>query len=113
MTIDREMLENLRSIGDADFVAEVINIYVEDAPPRIEAIRAAIHSGDAEKLATAAHALKSGAGNGGAMDVFHLCGDIVVVARAGSLEGANAQLAKLESEHARAVRELREAIASG
>jgi HPt (histidine-containing phosphotransfer) domain-containing protein len=112
MTIDRETLENLRSIGDGGFVTEVINIYVEDAGPRIEAIRAAIHAGDAAKLASAAHALKSGAGNVGAMTVFHVCGDLEALARSGSIEGANQMLAQLESEHARAVRELREAVAA-
>lgn len=107
--LDPEMLASLESFGDPAFVAEVIDIYIEDAPPRIEAMRSAIAAGDATKLASAAHALKSSSGNVGASAVRELCAHL----EAHGLTGAAEKLAELEREYADAVMALREVASKG
>ena len=52
--------------------AEMIAIFLGDAPQHIEAIRNALAARDAAGVAEAAHALKSGSGNVGATRVYEL-----------------------------------------
>jgi HPt (histidine-containing phosphotransfer) domain-containing protein len=107
--IDPDMLASLQSFGDPEFVAEVIDLYIGDAPPRIETMRSAIAEGDAAKLAAAAHALKSSSGNVGATAVREICAYL----EANTLAGAAEKLVELEREQADAVKALREIVASG
>ena len=104
--LDPETIASLQDLGDPEFVAEVIDIYIADAPPRIETMREAIAEGDAEKLAAAAHALKSSSGNVGATAVCEICADL----EANTLEGATEKLAALEREYADAVTALRDVV---
>jgi HPt (histidine-containing phosphotransfer) domain-containing protein len=48
--------------GDEGFVAEVIGLFLDDAPGRMAEIREAVQQSDARRLAAAAHALKGSAG---------------------------------------------------
>jgi HPt (histidine-containing phosphotransfer) domain-containing protein len=47
--------------GDADLRAEIIQMFLEDCPMRVEEIRAAVAAGDAAALVSSAHALKGSA----------------------------------------------------
>ena len=105
--LDEETLAQLRAIGDASFFAELIDLFVADALPRIEAMRGAIVAGDATRLAAEAHALKSSSGNVGAAAMRGICADLEAAARAAVLEDAARMLAQLEHEYAVAVSELR------
>jgi two-component system sensor histidine kinase/response regulator len=55
--------------GDRDLLQELIGVFLEDAPQRIEAVRRALADRDAEALYRAGHALKGSAGNFGAPNV--------------------------------------------
>jgi HPt (histidine-containing phosphotransfer) domain-containing protein len=58
-------LADLRSIGEPDLIVELIDLYLEDASERIQAIKAAAARADATVLKQAAHTLKgSSAGLG-------------------------------------------------
>jgi HPt (histidine-containing phosphotransfer) domain-containing protein len=59
-------LGQLRRVGGEKLVAELIELFFETAPRRIEAIRAGVEGGDPEGVARAAHSLTSSAGNLGA-----------------------------------------------
>ena len=106
--IDPETLASLQSFGGPEFFAELIDIYITDAPPRIETMRMAIAEGDAAKLAFAAHALKSSSGNVGATAVRELCADL----EANTLAGATEKLAELEREYVDAVKALRAIVST-
>ena len=103
--VEPQTIAYLRQLGGADknFVHDLIALYVEDGGQRIAAIRAALEAGDPTELASAAHALKSSAGNMGAMTVRAIAEVIEQIGRKGTIEGAAAEAAKLELEHARAV----------
>jgi two-component system, sensor histidine kinase and response regulator len=78
--------------------AEIIAIFLGDAPNHIAAIRSALASRDAAGVAEAAHALKSGSGNVGATRVYELCDRLEAIAGRGDLAAAAATFDQLEKE---------------
>jgi CheY-like chemotaxis protein len=76
---------------------EMMQIYLADAPKRLTEIREALASRNADRLAEAAHALKSGSGSAGAARTFALCDRLETSARAGDLETAAAIVEQLEA----------------
>ncbi|MFP5246165.1 MAG: response regulator, partial [Thermoanaerobaculia bacterium] len=106
--LDANVIAGLRDLagGSDDFLKDIAQIYLEDAPQRIAAIRNAFATGDAAGVAEAAHALKSSSGNVGAEGVRKVCAELEEAGRAGKLD--EAKIRQLEVEYARAESELRE-----
>lgn len=74
--LDATVLDKLRKLLGAKskaFITNLIDIFLRDAPPRLEAMRQAIAANDAEQLKQAAHALKGSCGSLGAMRMAELC----------------------------------------
>jgi CheY-like chemotaxis protein/HPt (histidine-containing phosphotransfer) domain-containing protein len=69
--------------GDADFVGEVVDAYLADAPIQLEAMRAALAAGDLVALGRAAHTLKGNSRNVGASNLAEVARRIEEQARAG------------------------------
>ena len=74
--------------GEMDFVDELVDTFLEDAAAQIEAMRAALADGDLERLGRAAHSLKSGSLNIGALDLGATCRSLEETARAGEVPDA-------------------------
>lgn len=70
--IDPTALERLERLGDAAFVGQMIDLYLDYAPGRIAAAQAAFAAGDLPALEQAVHPLRSGSGNLGALVVMQL-----------------------------------------
>jgi two-component system, sensor histidine kinase and response regulator len=104
--LDAVTVARLRGMGDG-FFAEVANVYLEDAPSRLTAIRAAAAASDARALAIAAHAFRSGSGNIGAAEVHQLCSELEEMGNEGRLTGVRDTVAALEQAFARVEHELR------
>lgn len=64
--LDPGAVDRLLRIGGQDFLIEMIDLFLEHAPRRLEAARAAYGESDFQTLYRAAHSLKSTAGNLGA-----------------------------------------------
>jgi PAS domain S-box-containing protein len=99
--IDLRILQNLRELDDddePDFLADLINIYLTDAPKYLDHIRVAISAGDAASLKVASHTLKSSSANLGVMLLSDLCKELEMMARAvceaGDVEKLDLRLAK-------------------
>jgi two-component system, sensor histidine kinase and response regulator len=107
--VEEKTIVYLRQVGGADenFLHDIIVLYVDDAAMRLAAIRAALAANDPTELASAAHALKSSAGNVGAMKVRSIAETLEQIGREGSIEGAAAHFSALEAENARAIACLR------
>jgi len=112
--LDAEVIGNLREVGGGsdEFIRELANIYLSDAPSRLTSLREALRDNNAAELASAAHALKSSSGNIGAAAVRDLCTELETIGRSGAMDTAAAKVAELESEYRRAEAELRR-IAAG
>jgi HPt (histidine-containing phosphotransfer) domain-containing protein len=56
-----ELLDRLG--GDRELLRDIIQLFLEDTPPRLTALRHAVAAGDARAIRAEAHALKGSAGN--------------------------------------------------
>jgi histidine phosphotransfer protein HptB len=68
--IDQESIENLRSLnpGDNDeFLKEIVGIFLEDTPQRIEELDLSLASQDKVRFTRAAHSIKGSSANLGAL----------------------------------------------
>jgi HPt (histidine-containing phosphotransfer) domain-containing protein len=84
--------------GDRDLLQELIGVFLEDAPQRIEGVRRALADGDADALYKAAHALKGSAGNFGAPNVVSRANRLEALAQENDLETATTQFTSLVAE---------------
>ncbi len=71
--IDDDQIAYLLSIGDADFMEEMIVGFFEDIGDILPTLRAASAQGDTGKFRLGAHALKSASNNLGALSLAKLC----------------------------------------
>jgi histidine phosphotransfer protein HptB len=74
------------SMGDEEFMGELIDIYLEDMPLQLEALRVAVQSQDAAAAAATAHRLKGASGNMGADSLSALCHDLEISSRDNKLD---------------------------
>ena len=84
--------------GDEALFNEVIQLFLEDCPAQLSVIKAAIDSGDADGLRTAAHTLKGAAGNMSAKRLFDAALTLERLGAAGRLEAARAAWRTLSAE---------------
>jgi CheY-like chemotaxis protein/HPt (histidine-containing phosphotransfer) domain-containing protein len=102
--IDPAFLAGLRTLqapGEPDAVAELAELFLRDAPPRVERIHGAIADRDPVALREAAHGLKGSANNLGARRLAFTCDRIETAARLGDLPNASIAAGELDSEFGR------------
>ena len=58
-TIDRATFEALQQTAGAEFVGELVDTFLSEAPLMQQDLRAALAAGDADRFRRAAHSLKS------------------------------------------------------
>jgi histidine phosphotransfer protein HptB len=58
-TIDRATFEALQQTAGAEFVGELVDTFLAEAPPMLQDLRSALAAGDADRFRRAAHSLKS------------------------------------------------------
>jgi HPt (histidine-containing phosphotransfer) domain-containing protein len=83
--------------GEMDFVDELVDTFLDDGHAQIEAMGAALANSDAERLGRAAHSLKSGSLNIGALDLGETCRSLEEAARAGAVPDAAARIDAIAS----------------
>jgi CheY-like chemotaxis protein len=105
--LDPAAREQLRTLGDAAFLSELIATFLADAPALVETLRRSLAAGNAEELRRAAHTLKSNGRTFGATSLAEACQELETAARAGALEGAAELVGQVEArfEKARAALE--------
>ena len=64
--IDPHTFDELQANAGADFVAELVDTFAEEAPPLLAEMRSALAAGAAERFRRAAHSLKSNSSTFGA-----------------------------------------------
>ena len=101
--IDREAV---LATGDPQFIAELIETFLEDAPRLLRQLREAIGSGDAATVRLVAHGLKSNGAEFGATGFSDVCRDLEALGKSGRLDGAAPLLERIEASYASVAREL-------
>ena len=98
--IDARVLERLAegTGGDTEFVSELIQRFVADAPELVVAARAGLEAGDAEVVRRAAHTLKSNAATFGAHGLADRSRELEEAAKQGTLEDGPARVEAMAGE---------------
>ncbi len=98
--LDAEVIKSLLDLGDSDptLFKELVETFLADSPPRLEAMSLAAKAAQAEALERAAHGLKSSAGNMGARILAELCKELEQRGRTGNLEGVEPLVMKAMRE---------------
>jgi CheY-like chemotaxis protein len=97
--LDSEAVEGLRALGGEEFVAEVIDTFLDDAPALLATLREALERRDAEELRRAAHTLKSNGQTFGAPRFAAHCRELEELARSGELAGAPGLVERIDREY--------------
>ena len=87
--IDRATFEELNQMSGADFINELIDAFLEDAPLMIQNMRTAAATGDVESFRRNAHSLKSNAHTFGATELGRLAKELETMGRENNLEVGN------------------------
>jgi CheY-like chemotaxis protein len=104
--VDRPaLLERLG--GDEQLLSDVIQIFLDDCPVRLEAIRAAVSERHADRVRQEAHALKGAAANLSATGLFEAAQALERIGAENRLEAAEAGWRLVSAEAARAMDALR------
>lgn len=101
LALDAALARLEETVGDREFVAELIGDFLAALPAQLAALREACAEGDLQQLHRGAHTLKSNAATFGAEDFALACRELERVAGAG--EGAELQqaVARVEAAAAR------------
>jgi HPt (histidine-containing phosphotransfer) domain-containing protein len=98
-TIDAATFAELQAAAGVDFARELIDTFLQEAPPMIAALRSAFASGTAEAFRRSAHSLKSNANTFGALGLASLARDLelqgLAATRAESLDALDAEYARV------------------
>ncbi|KXK11431.1 MAG: putative two-component response regulator [Chloroflexi bacterium OLB14] len=87
--IDINTFNVLKESTDAEFIQELINTFLEDAPNQIEQMKNALTQKDAELFTRAAHTVKSNAATFGATELANLARELESMGRENNLEIGN------------------------
>ncbi len=93
-------LARLEEIGGADFVREMIDLFLQIAPQRLDDARRGAQVGDMDAVARAVHPLKSSAGNLGADAMQELAEHIEQMAVSRCPDAVAALMPRLEQSYA-------------
>lgn len=85
MVINPDRLQEV-AMGDDEFMIELIDLYLHDAPAQLEALSQAVGNQDTAAVSAAAHKLKGSCGNIGAEGLVNLCQQIEVSGKANRLQ---------------------------
>lgn len=112
--IDPTVINELIDLGPEtglQLVKDLLQLFSGEAPLRLGAMRDGLRQHDFKELASAAHAMRGGAGNLGALRVGVLCSRIEVEAKTGNVGAIGPLIDEVEAELAYVQRELAERLA--
>lgn len=99
--LDPKRLQELHELGDPSLVVELFQMFQQDVPPHLAALRDAITAQDAPAVQLLAHTIKGGSRNIGAQQLAAYCQMLETSAKAGNLATAYELLQSIENEFSR------------
>lgn len=115
VTSQDEILSGMRAwladtLGDAVdmMLPELAEIFVEDSPPLLDKIHAALTSGDQMTLKDAAHTLKGSCASMGIVNLAAHCQLVETAAKENNMLAASAAMPRLETEFNQVMRVMNE-----
>ena len=105
--IDRTTFNELKQISGAEFINELIDTFLDDAPRLYAELKSGLAEGNADSFRRAAHSLKSNAATFGAGRLAELAKDLEGIGRENRLGDTGDRLNVLNEELVSACDELR------
>jgi len=99
--IDRAALDRVRGLEEesgGELMRELIELFLEDSPAQMAAVKEAIYQSDFDALKRSAHSLKGSCASLGAMRVALICSELEKRGRDRHLDGTGEMLIQLEIE---------------
>ena len=109
--INQPTFESLKETVGADFIAELVRAFLEEAPALIAQLRPALLAGDTEAFRRAAHSVKSNASTFGATRLYDMAKELEFMARENQLGEVGGRIEVLEETFDRAAGVLTELCA--
>jgi HPt (histidine-containing phosphotransfer) domain-containing protein len=100
-TIDGETFAALRDATGGDFVRELVDTFLAEAPAMLADLRESLARGEADRFRRAAHSLKSNGNTFGALTLGTLAKDLELAGVAQVKDRGPSALADLEAEYLR------------
>jgi HPt (histidine-containing phosphotransfer) domain-containing protein len=107
-TIDRTTFEALQQTAGAEFVGELVDTFLAEAPLMLQDLRSSLAAGDADAFRRAAHSLKSNSNTFGALTLGALARNLELTGLGPAAEAKGATLDALDAEYARVAAALKE-----
>lgn len=104
--INKETFDELKQMSGDDFINELIDTFLEDAPKMIAEIKSALDSNDADTFRRAAHSMKSNAATFGATDLSALAKELEMLGKENKLNETGDKLKSMEDAYASVRQEL-------
>lgn len=97
--VAQEDFDALLELLDRDTMRDVIRLFVESVPARLETVAQGIASADTAAIATAFHTMRSGCGQLGAHPLEEVCFVAERAAKSGDLSSAAGYLQQARAEY--------------
>jgi HPt (histidine-containing phosphotransfer) domain-containing protein len=113
--LDTEVIVSLLELSDDDgpgILAELVEMYLTDTPPKLDALHEALTRGDSDAVAQLAHTVKGSSGSLGAKRMAVLCAELEEQGRRRNLSEAAGILSQVSREYQTACRALEAAVRS-
>lgn len=110
--IDRATFDALKQTAGADFVRELVDTFLQEAPSMLDELRRALAAQDADKFRRTAHSLKSNSNTFGALTLGAMARELELGGLSKANENRGQPLDALAGEYSRvaaALTELRHA----
>jgi HPt (histidine-containing phosphotransfer) domain-containing protein len=104
--IDEAALERLEEWGGPSLSNEIVRLFLDHGPTRMDQIRGAIDGEDLDVPERGAHSLKSSAANVGARHVQEAASELELAASGGDLQRFRGLIPNLEAAYAQAAEQL-------
>jgi HPt (histidine-containing phosphotransfer) domain-containing protein len=104
--IDKTTFDELKQMSGDDFINELIDTFLEDAPKMIAEIKSSHAANNAETFRRAAHSMKSNAATFGASQLAALAKELEMLGKENKLHEAGDRLNALEEAYASVRNEL-------
>ena len=104
--IDKTTFEELKQMSGDDFINELIDTFLEDAPKMIAEIKSSHAANNAETFRRAAHSMKSNAATFGASQLAALAKELEMLGKENKLHETGDRLTVLEEAYASVRNEL-------
>ncbi len=88
-TIDQATFEELKQMSGGDFINELIDAFLDDAPNMLNNMQLALDTKDVESFRRNAHSLKSNANTFGAAELASLAKELEFMAKENNLNVGN------------------------